>query len=415
MPLGWDSRGGAFNPLINFTVIAFAFFLPRPVSLTFGISTYVMMFIGGLLLANEVDLNGGQEGAPLQHLVAFGAMLGMVGVMAYTGRRYYGNVLWSAFGGTRSRETPASAPRAARVVLILVPASMWWLAQAGVSPMFAVMSVLVVLMLWLVTARIVCETGLYRFGDTITPIGLLIPLFGFDGIGPTQVILVTMVAILFATDLWETPMAFMLTGFQTAKRTGTSTGQLMPAVLAVAVLGFGAAMVGTLVTQYEFGTTKAMEDWASRERPQLGLNNAQLQIDKLASEGALSDTVQLNDAGRLASLSLSGWTVGWLAFGLLGFVGFSAARFRLPWWPIHPILFVVLGNWGMTTYGFSFLIGWFIKTAVVSVGGAKAYQQMLPMMVGVIAAGLVSGLGWLVVGLVYTMVTGAAPVSYEAY
>ena len=63
-----------------------------------------------------------------------------------------------------------------------------------------------------------------------------------------------------------------------------------------------------------------------------------------------------------------------IAFGLgLGLVlAFTAGRLRYAWWPIHPILFAVLGTYQSNTLSMSFLVGWLIKTLVSRFFGTMA-------------------------------------------
>lgn len=89
----------------------------------------------------------------------------------------------------------------------------------------------------------------------------------------------------------------------------------------------------------------------------------------------------------------------------------SLARLRLAWWPIHPVIFVVLGSWGIARIGVSFLLGWAITSAVVRLGGAQAHRALIPLMAGVIAGELLMALAWMVVGWAHFLHTGQPPPS----
>jgi hypothetical protein len=101
--------------------------------------------------------------------------------------------------------------------------------------------------------------------------------------------------------------------------------------------------------------------------------------------------------------------------GLFLVLGTSAARLRLPWWPLHPVAFLVWDTYPIIVFGPSFLLGWVIKAAVVGLGGASAHHALRPSMIGVIAAELVGGLFWIVVGIVYYFATGQRPASYAIF
>jgi len=58
---------------------------------------------------------------------------------------------------------------------------------------------------------------------------------------------------------------------------------------------------------------------------------------------------------------------------------------RLYWWPFHPIgLLVADMNTVLAGGWFTMLIGWFIKRAVLSFGGGKAYKRLVPAFLGLI-------------------------------
>ncbi|MFP3786649.1 DUF6784 domain-containing protein, partial [Burkholderia sp. SIMBA_024] len=89
--------------------------------------------------------------------------------------------------------------------------------------------------------------------------------------------------------------------------------------------------------------------------------------------------------------------------------GAGLARLRLPWWPIHPVLFLVWGSYPAAMFAVSILLGWVLKLAVVRVGGARALKAVTPIMVGVIVGELLATLLWLSMGAASFYVTGETP------
>ncbi len=406
----WASTG-VFEPTIYPTVIAFAFFLPRSISLTFGITTFVYLLFASQMIAYGIRPGGGGDGitrAPFNHLMSFGAMLGMCGALLYTGRRYYGRVAHEAVWPSVHRQVGRDAVWAFRLLLVLLPLSVYHLVGAGLSPLLAGLAVAVVLLLWLVNARLVSETGMLRFGNTLVPVSVAAALFGLEGIGPTAIIVLTIVGILLATDLWETPMAYTVMGMEAARRNGVRLAAVAPAIAVVATAGLVIALVATLAVQYRFGILGHMSNdvqWRSNE----ALNHAARAASELAARDQLVSSLQQTDLQRLSQWRVDQWSLGWIGAGLSLFVLCAAARLRWPWWSIHPAMFILLGNWGTVTLGFSFLFGWMVKAGVVGLGGARAYHQVMPMMAGVIAAGLLGALFWLGVGGIYFITTGRMP------
>jgi hypothetical protein len=76
------------------------------------------------------------------------------------------------------------------------------------------------------------------------------------------------------------------------------------------------------------------------------------------------------------------------------------------------VLFFMLGSMAGIRLGWSFLIGWALRTAILRLGGARAFQAALPWAVGMIAGELLAALGWQFWGLAYNLVTGLPPSSY---
>ncbi len=72
-----------------------------------------------------------------------------------------------------------------------------------------------------------------------------------------------------------------------------------------------------------------------------------------------------------------------MAGGLLMFV-LMAARFRFPWWPIHPIGYAVSFTWPIWMSASSVFLGWLAKFIVLRVGGIKLFNQLKPAFLGLI-------------------------------
>jgi len=115
---------------------------------------------------------------------------------------------------------------------------------------------------------------------------------------------------------------------------------------------------------------------------------------------------------RFAQLSPNGPCIAAFAIALAIALGIGFARLRFAWWPLHPVVFVFLGGHQAKIMGGSFLIGWGIKTVVNTYGGARLYQRLKPLMVGLIAGEMTARLVPTVVGSIIYIVTGRSPVQY---
>lgn len=62
---------------------------------------------------------------------------------------------------------------------------------------------------------------------------------------------------------------------------------------------------------------------------------------------------------------------------------------------------------------FSFIIGWLIKVAVTRYGGPRLYQNLKPLMIGLIAGDMLGGFIPMIIGLIYYLVTGLPPAQFS--
>jgi uncharacterized oligopeptide transporter (OPT) family protein len=98
-----------------------------------------------------------------------------------------------------------------------------------------------------------------------------------------------------------------------------------------------------------------------------------------------------------------------VAFGLV--VACAALRNRFQRWPIHPVLFLMLGTWPSLSMGPSFLLGWLINSVAGRYGGESGRRKLKPVMIGLIAGEMMIGVTMMAIGALYYCVTGAPPMT----
>jgi hypothetical protein len=135
-------------------------------------------------------------------------------------------------------------------------------------------------------------------------------------------------------------------------------------------------------------------------------------VSELEARGELLESNARRGWERIAHANMDTDAMLWIGLGVGLTVACAAARLRLPWWPLHPVLFLLWGNWASCQLAFSFLLSWIIKVAVTKFGGAKGYRAVMPFMIGLIAGDLLAAFGWTVVGAVYYGLTGVTPDVY---
>jgi hypothetical protein len=411
----WGSYG-YFGPTVYAAVVAFAFFLSSSVSFSLGTAQLLYMAFGAMLISNGIQMDSDNADCTGPYLMRFGSFAAVAAMIAYTGRRYYSNVIASAFGRPRAPETPAYATWAARFGVLAIALTIGLLRTAGIGWGFAAAFVALELVLFVVMSRMVAETGTFFMQHLWPPVGILTAMLGFGAIGPTTYIALSVGATILYRDSRELLMPFLVNGLKLADRSdGPTPARVAPWMAAVIVVGLGVAGATTLYLQYNHGATQVGNAYGTDVLPTVSFDGLAQRIAAANADGTLGAATGVEGLARLAAIKPDHNAPTWALLGLgLGF-GAAVARLRWSWWPLHPIAFLVWGTYPNAALGPSFLLGWLIKAAVVGTTGARGYHQVKPLMVGIIAGELLSGLGWMLVGATYYFVTGKVPVSYSIF
>ncbi len=407
---------GWFGPTLYVSVIAFSFFLSSSVSFSLGIAQPLLFMIGAFLLNYGIQLESGLiEGKPL-NMLRFGAFTAAVLIIAYTGRSYYASVLKSALGAKPSSDTPRYATWACRGLILSIVLAVAVIRSAGLSLGLATAFVLLELVMFLGMTRAVTETGAFFIQASWAPVGVITALFGFDAIGPTAYVVLGVASVILFIDSRELLMPFISNALKLTDRSdGASPSRIAPWIVLVLVGGFFVAGAVTLYLQYNKSVIQAGNAWGSENLPQLAFDPLAQNIADAAARGTLGTATALHGLGGFSLMRSADNAVLWLSIGLVLALGAAFARLRLPWWPLHPVAFMVWGTYPIVMFGPSFLLGWLVKAGVIGTTGAKGYHTLKPLMVGIIAGELLSGLVWMIVGATYYFVNQKAPVMYNIF
>jgi hypothetical protein len=411
-----DGSYGYFGPTIYFSVIAFAFFMPTSASFSLGIAHLLLMAVGATLIANGIAFDSGGIETKPTNVMRFGAYAAMALMIAYTGRRYYANVIKSAVGGRREADTPAYATWAARGLAAALVVAVLVLNGGGLHWIFAAMLVLLILITFVVMTRVVTETGSFFIQAGWAPVGVITAVFGFEALGPTTFVTLAVASVVLVIDTREVLMPYLSNGLRMVESAAQkSPGRITPWLALMIVAGFVTAGVTTLYLQYNHSVTQVGNDFATRALPAMAFDPFAQYLSRAAADGTLGHATSASGWARLAAFHPAPGAMLWLCIGLALVLGTAVARLRLPWWPLHPVAFLVWGTYPIAGFGPSFLLGWVVKAAVWSTSGARGYHVLKPLMIGVIAGELLSGLFWTIVGIVHFLVTHQASVSYAIF
>jgi hypothetical protein len=263
-------------------------------------------------------------------------------------------------------------------------------------------------MIFTVISRVVAETGVFFIHAYHFPCVLLLGFLGARTLGPRAMLLMFMVTALLLIDPRESVMPYFVQGLKLVDLNRVKLGRTAVAGGLALVLGFAVAVPVTLFWQYDKGVNTVSDGW-TRGVPRMAYDATVRAVERLDAQGVAENAGQHTGLDWLRSLSPTKECV--IAFGvtLALVLLFSAGRLRFPRWPVHPVLFLVLGTFQSRTLAVSFLVGWLVKVLVTKYGGARAYQRLKPLMFGVIAGDMLGGLFPMIAGGLYYWATGEPP------
>ena len=408
---GWS----LFTPVFYPSLIAFAFFLTTEVSLSLGLSTLFWTILGTFFVANGMVVQGGWAEGNMQNLLMFGSYVGVAVIVLYVGRRHYWDVTKAAVGFSRSVETPGYSVWAARLLALCVGVGVWLLTTAGLDWVLALIFIGLCLLIMSVVARANAETGAIFLQAGWLPMAIIGGLLGMEQVGPTAYIIMAIASVTLVCDPREAVMPYLVNAMEISDRAGGVAPRKISPVLAVMVgLGLVAALTATLWYQYRFGLS-VNDGWARNNVSQMPLDKLTSHVSALSATDSLQQSLQIHGLQRIWSAAPTGETLGWIGLGVGLVLVTAAARLRLSWWPLHPVIFLFWGTYPASVFAYSFLLGWLIKTAVVKLMGAKGYHQIKPLMVGIISGELLAILLGLLIGGCYYAAKGLLPIRYAIF
>jgi len=407
VPSSWS----LWQPIMYPSLIGFAYFLNKEVSLSVGLAMPAWALFGGTFIAGGVAIDNSMYSSEMMPLFRFGAYLGLSMILLYIGRRYYANVVISAFGLPRSKETPAYATWAMRAMLVCLVGAGWALNRyVGMDWPLAMLFIGVVLVMSLGMARISAETGAFFIKPVFMPVGVITAFLGIGAIGPEAYFALAIAGAVMMTDPREAAMPFFVNALNMGDRVAKAGPARTSIPLAIVLLiAFAVAGVTTLYLQNIHSI--AQPNRYVRNNSNAAPNHTEQQITQLQARGELTDSNMLEGLERFTAVQPNWESMAWVAGGVGLVVLFSMLRLRLPWWPLHPVMFLLWGTYPLVHLWFSFLLGWLIKIAVTKFAGARGYHMAIPLMVGLVAGELLAAFGWAVVGVGYYFINGNTPVT----
>ncbi|MHC4200005.1 MAG: DUF6785 family protein [Planctomycetota bacterium] len=412
---GWQ-QWQLSRPKIYFTMVGFAYFLTCDVSLSLGVAPYVYCLVAGIFAGYGINFASAGEGhlrAAISCFLNGGAWFAMFFVLVHTGRRYYLSVLRRSVGLRAQDEPEPHAVWGARVFFVGIAIFVAMLVSLGVDWQMAILYTAGAIVIFVVASRLVAEAGVIFLNAWFHPCALLWGFFGARALGVDQLLILQMVSSLVVINPRETLMPFVVSALALVDRTRGRVGRTASWGGVALLAGFGVALVATLCFTYQQGVFMAHDRWSTWDVPRFALtaNSAARQL--LESQGNVEVSNSLSSWSRFAEAAAKPSLVIAFAVTFAGVILFTVLRRRFAWWPLHPVMFLVLYSWQSTVLAFSFLLGWLIKRSVAKYGGSRGTQKLKALMIGLIAGDMLAGVIAMIIGFLYYRITGRPPIAYR--
>jgi hypothetical protein len=402
-----------FKPTLAFTAIGIAYLLATDVSLSLGVAPYVYYIAVGTAAGYGLSFGSGHLKPTIDSFLYAGGYAAMFLTILHSGRHYYRLTFARALGLRPRDGIEPHAVWGARLFLAAMAVFVALLAAVGVDVQLAALYAVLAILIVTVMSRLLAEAGVYFIHAYFFPCAVIAGFMGSIAAGQQQILLMGMVSSVLLIDQREMLMPFVTSALQLADGARAR-------LRATAGWGFAAIVIGLLIAiptalywQYRLGAMQAGDWWCTQGVPRFAFDLSTQIGRNLEAQGsedlsaALSGWARFGHVAAQPSLLVAFFTT----FGLVLLFAFLRRRFAR--WPLHPLLFLVLGTWQSRALGFSFLVGWAIKKIVMKYGGAAVYQSAKPLMIGLIAGEVLASIVPLVTGLVYYWITGKPPIPFS--
>lgn len=394
-------------------VIAFAFFLSAEISLTLGVSQLLWTLVAIPMVTVGIELNtqyglGGWSGwQRAGSYTALGLML------LYTGRHYYAKVLKDGISPKQPEPEDVTNVWACRFLILSCILLVGLTMRIGLELPFALGNVMLMLLTFVIVSRISAETGLFFIQPRWQPYGVLLAMLGGCAMGPQTLVISGLFCTLLCIDQSQAVMPYMTNGLKLSEKLGLKLPKVANLTLLMYVLGVALAIVVVLAASYDVGTPTNY-NWSYQRVPTMPFRGLEQEVLRLKAAG-LMDVAQLPWYERFAYIHPKPnflWAAG-LGFGAV--ILFSFLRLRFPWWPLHPVLFLLWATYPMSFMAHSFLMGWFVKKMSVRFGGSKMVRKLRPLMIGIIAGEIAGALFCMIGGALFYAITGEKQMNYRFF
>lgn len=372
-PLAWDisqafgsgiwrnAPGFLKHSQIYFLFVGLAYFMPN----RYSFSIWFTVLSSGLFIMAT------REYLPTFNPISFydigcGALISIAAGVLWLGRRHYGRVLRSVFIHATSEEDKTNA-LAGRFFLAGCIVMLAWFVWAGTSIYSAVLFVILGVLVMLLVARIVAETGITYVWIIPLTASRLISLFPSSWVSVSTAFLQQAHYVLVnrASAVSATVMMMLALGL---KRNGTPQYNRKLAGVGLLILFLGLLICGAVHLHMGYNLSASYDA---------------LQWPITGRGARLMGLQPIKDVVLGRQVVAGGGQLNFILFGvvLAGLLLFLCLRF--PAWPLHPIgLIFVYSSIGLRLC-ISLAAGWAARTIILHYFGARAYRIAMPLFFGI--------------------------------
>lgn len=377
------------NPLM----FGFAYLVNTRLSLSLWFFYLIHVFFEGIFsilgIYNNENLGtwtlSGQVGPIFSHQ-SMGAMVVLVAFSLWTARQHLREVLHLAIKGENNREgsdemiTYRQALMGLALGLFIIGG---WLWKSGIPFLIVPVVVLVAFIIFLSLTRAIVDGGLATIVPAMIPLGFTLSAFGTDALGVTGVVALAF-TLVWAGDLLTFMMAPTAHSVRIASGLKRGQGRFFLGLLLAMVFSFLVSVSVTIFLGNAYG--------AANLHRQYFQGFARFPA-KIAAQKIRNPSLP----------NVGGWI--WTGVGMIMMVLLTIATYRFPWWPLHPLGYMVSPVWIMNSLWFPFLIAWCLKSLILRFGNMNLYNHSRLLIYGIILGQIVVAGFWLIIDL-WTGATG---------
>jgi uncharacterized membrane protein YidH (DUF202 family) len=386
---------------IFFTVIGLTFFVQTRTAFSMW-AFFVGLQVIRMLLPTGREITEGDGGMSTDQF--FGAIIPYAIAILWVGREHFRAVFMQMFRKPRGNE-----PRgkylpywmAAWGLCICLVVMIGWLIAAGASVVGAVTITAMMMMIFMVVAKLVAETGmLYIFG---LPRVMLRPWLYLANDMPASLthhaslrtyFLSSMFSGVITYDERQRLPAYASHALRVADAVEDPESRpkrysLFFALILALVAGYLISGAATLYTEYEYAATLD-------RNPQTPLNGwGVVNMPRWFVMEPAIEYIPPKTGGVVPHSRLEHFAIGAAITA-----GLSIMRLRYDWWPLHPVGYLLVYTLGLKCVWFSIFLGWLCKVVTLRIGGAGLFRRLREFFIGLILGEASAVAFWLVFSLI---------------